>query len=97
MPVEVRQLRYFVTVADELNFTRAARRLNVVQQTLSAAITQLETLRCDFWRVWPGLAFIPVPDVPPSSIGVAWPEDGQSALVRAFVAVADQVATTGVR
>jgi DNA-binding transcriptional LysR family regulator len=44
VPVEIRQLRYFVTVAHELNCTRAARRLNVVQQTLSAATTQLETM-----------------------------------------------------
>jgi DNA-binding transcriptional LysR family regulator len=40
---EVRQLQYFVTVAEELNFTRAAQRLHVVQQSLSTAIAQLET------------------------------------------------------
>ena len=39
---EVRQLQYFVTVAEELNFTRAAERLHVVQQSLSTAIAQLE-------------------------------------------------------
>ena len=42
MTVDVRQLRYFVVAAQELNFTRAAQRLNVVQQSLSAAIGQLE-------------------------------------------------------
>jgi DNA-binding transcriptional LysR family regulator len=42
MSVEVRQLRYFV--ADELNFTRAAQQLNVVQQSLSTAIAQSETM-----------------------------------------------------
>jgi len=39
---EVRQLQYFVTVAEELNFTRAAQRLHVVQQSLSTGIAQLE-------------------------------------------------------
>jgi DNA-binding transcriptional LysR family regulator len=41
---EVRQLQYFIATADELSFTRAAARLNVVQQTLSTAIAQLEAL-----------------------------------------------------
>jgi DNA-binding transcriptional LysR family regulator len=41
---EVRQLEYFIAAADELSFTRAAARLNVVQQTLSTAIAQLEAL-----------------------------------------------------
>jgi DNA-binding transcriptional LysR family regulator len=42
MRPEPRQLQYFIAAADELNFTRAAERLNVVQQSLSAAIGQLE-------------------------------------------------------
>jgi DNA-binding transcriptional LysR family regulator len=40
--VHTRQLRYFVVLADELNFTRAARRLFVTQQALSAQIRRLE-------------------------------------------------------
>jgi DNA-binding transcriptional LysR family regulator len=39
---ELRQLRYFVAVAEELNFTRAARRMHLVQQALSGAISQFE-------------------------------------------------------
>src|SRR3989442_15598973 len=36
------QLRYFVTVADEGQMTRAARKLHVAQPALSHAIAQLE-------------------------------------------------------
>lgn len=41
-PVELRQLRYFITVAEELSFTRAAARLFAAQSTVSAAVRVLE-------------------------------------------------------
>jgi len=40
--MELRQLRYFVALAEELSFTRAARKMHVTQSTLSHQIRSLE-------------------------------------------------------
>src|SRR5688572_7418288 len=42
IPMEMQQVRYFVALADTLNFTRAAEKCNVSQPALTRAIQQLE-------------------------------------------------------
>src|SRR5450631_1707025 len=51
MNVTLQRLRYFVAVADELNFTKAATRLHVSQPSLSAQVRALERdLRLELLR-----------------------------------------------
>ncbi|WP_186815711.1 LysR family substrate-binding domain-containing protein, partial [Kocuria turfanensis] len=53
------------------------------------AFTQTSTQR--FYN-WPGLTFVPVADLPPSTVSIAWREDTVSPAARAFITTAHTIA-----
>ncbi|RVX40847.1 DNA-binding transcriptional LysR family regulator [Nonomuraea polychroma] len=87
--MDLRTLRYFVAVAEELHFGRAAARLHMTQPPLSRAIKQLETdLGCELLRRSPtGVALTPA--------GAALHDEARTLLAQADQARARVVAAAG--
>ncbi|MFJ4650280.1 LysR substrate-binding domain-containing protein [Nocardia sp. NPDC088792] len=87
--MELRTLRYFVAVAEELHFGRAAARLHMTQPPLSRAIRQLETeLGCELLQRSPtGVALTPA--------GISLYKDARALLAQADQARARAVAAAG--
>ena len=42
LPIELRQLRYFMRLAEELSFSRAAKKANISQSSMSEQLQRLE-------------------------------------------------------
>ncbi len=89
MNVELRHLRAFVAVAEELNFTRAAARLHIAQQALSQQVRQLED------RVGTRLLDRTTRKVELTPAGAALLEQSRSLLAGADQAVAAALAAAG--
>ena len=80
--MDLRQLRYFVAVAEELHFTRAAQRLHIAQSALSAQIQSLEQ------EVGAPLLVRTSRRVALSPVGEALLDDARQVLANADVALA---------
>jgi DNA-binding transcriptional LysR family regulator len=87
--MELRTLRYFVAVAEELHFGRAAARLRMTQPPLSRAVKQLETdLGCELLLRSPtGVALTPA--------GVVLHDEARTLLAAAELARARVAAAAG--
>ena len=59
--MDLKQMQYFLCLAQERNVTRAARRLNIVQPALSMQIAKLETVlgKQLFFRTAQGMSLTP--------------------------------------
>jgi DNA-binding transcriptional LysR family regulator len=87
--MEMQQIRYFIALSEELNFTRAARRCKVSQPSLTTAI---QTLEHEFGAP----LFQRKPRVALTRLGQAiWPAL-QEIVIQAEIARATAKATSGV-
>jgi LysR family hydrogen peroxide-inducible transcriptional activator len=85
--MEMQQIRYFVALCDELNFTRAAQRCKVAQPSLTIAIKTLE-------EELGGLLFHRKPRVALTRLGEALRSTLQEIMIQAEIARATAKALT---
>jgi DNA-binding transcriptional LysR family regulator len=85
--MEMQQIRYFVALCDELNFTRAAQRCKVAQPSLTIAIRALE-------EELGGPLFHRKPRVAPTQLGDALRSTLQEIMIQVEIARATAKAVT---
>ncbi len=85
--MEMQQIRYFVALCDELNFTRAAQRCKVAQPSLTIAIKALE-------EELGGLLFHRKPRVATTHLGDALRSTLQEIMIQVEIARATAKALT---